>query len=71
MFENTQGLLTVPQKLIELNQIGFQFISFLWFLLILVTQSFENRITEIDSITSHQQFLKFEVKGEVIFDVVV
>ena len=71
MFENTQGLLTVPQKLIELNQIGFQFISFLWFLLILVTQSFENRITEIDSITSHQQFLKFEVEGEVVFDVVI
>lgn len=71
MFEDTQGLLAVPQKLIEFKKITFQFISFLWFFFILVAQSFENRITEVDSITSHQQFLKFEVEGEVVFDVVI
>ena len=71
VFEDSKRLITISQQQIELHKIILKSLSFFILFFILITKSFEDRISEINAITSHQQFLQLEVEREVIFDVII
>lgn len=69
MFENVQGLVTVPEFLVEFNEIIFKSLVLIIFFLELNAEGLEEGVGEVDPVPADDEFLNFEVNRKVVFDI--